>query len=65
MLNELGALGVARKLIASSEIHDGMREIAKRGRKDLIMETIMLEPRFNSLFSANELQAAAWRLSLV
>jgi len=65
MLGELGALRLAKALVKSAEIHDGMKEMAKLGRKDLIMESIMLEPKFSSLFSASELQAADWRLRQV
>lgn len=63
MLNEQGALGLARKLIKSGEIQDGFKVVVKLGRKDLTMESIMLESKFQSLFSAGELEAAAWRLS--
>lgn len=65
MLDEQGALGLARKLIKSGEIQDGFKAVVKLGRKDLTMESIMLEPNFQSLFSAGELEAATWRLSQV
>jgi hypothetical protein len=63
MLDEQGALGLARKLIKSGEIQDGFKAVIKLGRRDLTMESIMLEPKFQSLFSAGELEAATWRLS--
>jgi len=63
MLDEQGAPGLARKLIKSGELQDGLKAMAKLGRKDLTMESIMLEPMFIPLFSAGELQAATWRLS--
>ena len=63
MLDEQGALGLARKLIKSGEIQDGFKAVVKLGRKDLTMESIMLEPKFKSLFSPGELDAATWRLS--
>jgi hypothetical protein len=63
MLSEQGALALARKLIKSGELQDGLKAMAKLGRKDLTMESIMLEPKFKPLFSAGELQAATWRLS--
>ena len=63
MLNEQGALALARKLIKSGELQDGLKAMTKLGRKDLVLESIMLEPKFKALFSAGELQAASWRLS--
>lgn len=63
MLNEQGALGLARKLVKSGELQDGLKDLAKLGRKDLSMESIMLEPQFKPLFSIAELQAAKWRLA--
>lgn len=41
-LNEHGALSVSRKLIKSGELQDGLKVLAKLGRKDLSMESIML-----------------------
>jgi len=65
MLAALGALNMAKKLVISGDLQDGLKTMAKLGRKDLTLESIMLEPKFNSLFSAAELQAATWRLSQV
>jgi hypothetical protein len=65
MLNEQGALTLSRKLIKSGELQDGLKALAKLRRKDLSMESIMLDPKFRSLFSVAEIQAAEWRLSLV
>jgi hypothetical protein len=65
MLNEQGALALSRKLVKSGELQDGLKDLAKLGREDLSMESIILEPKFKSLFSVAELQAAEWRLSQV
>lgn len=65
MLNEKGALALARKLVKSGELQDGLKEMVKLGRRDLSMESIMLEPKFASLFSKPELEAANWRLGQV
>jgi hypothetical protein len=46
MLNTFGGVGVAKKLVLSSELQDGIRRIAAMGRRDLSMESIMLEPEF-------------------
>lgn len=63
MLSEYGALGLARKLIKSGEPQVGLTAMVKLGRQDLTIESIMLEPKFKSLFSASELEAASWQLS--
>jgi len=40
----------------------GFKELIARGRPELTMESIMLQPEFASLFKAAELAAARWRL---
>ena len=62
MLAELGAVKLAKKLVVSGELQDGLKKIAKLGRKDLSIEAVILEPRFASLFTKDEKQAAEWRL---
>lgn len=62
MLNTWGGVGVARRLVASGEIQDGIRKIVSMGHPELSMESIMLEPQFAPLFTAGELEAAQWRL---
>lgn len=65
MLAELGALSLAKKLVLSSKLQHGLKEMVKLSRIDLAMESIMLEPKFKPLFSSGELEAAAWRLEQV
>jgi hypothetical protein len=62
MLNTWGAVGTAKRLVASGEIQDGIRRIVEMGHPELSMESIMLEPQFVSLFTEGELPAARWRL---
>ena len=62
MLNTLGALRTAKQLVVSGEIQEGLRRLVSMNRPDLAMESIMLEPEFESLFRAPELSAARWRL---
>ena len=62
MLNTWGGVGVAKRLVASGEIQDGIKKIVAMGHPELSMESIMLEPRFATLFTAGELEAARWRL---
>ncbi|WP_273430570.1 hypothetical protein [Chitinibacter tainanensis] len=62
MLNDLGAVGMAKKLIKSGELQDGLKSILKKGRADLTLEHIMQAEPHRQLFSRDELAAAAWRL---
>ncbi len=65
MLLKMGALRLAKKLVISGDIQTGLKEVAKLGRKDLAMESIMLEPIFEKLFTVEELEAARWRLQQI
>lgn len=62
MLNTWGGVGVAKRLVASGEIQDGVKKIVALGPPELSMESITIEARFASLFSDGELAAARWRL---
>ncbi|MCI0700339.1 MAG: hypothetical protein L0241_04595 [Planctomycetia bacterium] len=62
MLDSYGGVGVAKRLVASGELQDGIKKIVAMGHPELSMESIMLEPQFASLFSQGELAAARWRL---
>ena len=65
MLEELGAVDLARAFVNSGVLQHGLTTMAKLGRKHLTVEAIMLEPKFASLFSADELQHAAHRLAQI
>ncbi len=62
MVNTLGALATAKKLVKTSAVQSGFKSLLKLGRLDLSMEAIMLEEIFIPLFTENELIAAKWRL---
>ena len=62
MLNSLDGVALAKKLVASGEIQDGMQKIVDLGYPELAMEAIMLESQFSPLFTDGDLQAAKWRL---
>lgn len=65
MLGSLGGVSLAKKLVLSGELQDGLKTLAKLGRLDLSMEAIMQEDNFKALFTKPELEAAAWRLAQV
>ncbi|MBX9900334.1 MAG: hypothetical protein K2Y28_06070 [Burkholderiaceae bacterium] len=62
MLNEMGAIPLAKKLVKSSDLQTGLDALKKLGRPDLSLEHIMQKEEFKSLFSKTELEAAQWRL---
>ena len=53
---------VGQRLVISGEFQHGIRELAKLGRLDLTIESIMLQSQFAQLFTQAELDAAKWRL---
>lgn len=65
MLESLGGVSLAKKLVISGELQEGLKKLAKLGRLDLSMEAIMQEERFAPLFTKPELEASQWRLSQV
>ena len=62
MIREHGGVGTAKRLIKSGDLQDGLERLKVEGRLDLSMESIMLEPEFQPLFTQQELDAAQWRL---
>lgn len=65
MLDSHGSIKTAKLLIRSGEIQNGLKQQSKMKRVDLSIESIMLNPEFEALFTADELAAAKWRLSQV
>ncbi len=63
MLRSTDAVSLAKRLVASGDLQDGLRSIKRLNRIDLSMEQIMLEPQFKALFDDQERAAASWRLS--
>lgn len=63
MLDSNDAVDVAKRLVRSGDLQDGLKRIKSLNRLDLSMEQIMLDPKFSSLFEKDEREAAKWRLS--
>ena len=57
------AVHVAKILMKSGKIQSGFTKLSTLGRIDLSFESIILEPKFSSLFTQEELEAAKWHLS--
>lgn len=63
MVGEQGGLGAAQSLLASSAVSDGYTQLYLRGRLDLTVEALVIQPRWTPLFSEAELQIARQRLT--
>ena len=62
MLESKDGVQVAKQLVKSGELQDGLKKLKQMSRLDLAMEHLMLEPSFSPLFTQQELAAADWRL---
>jgi 5-methylcytosine-specific restriction protein A len=58
-----GGLVRAKKLLSANAKSDGFERLAEVNRADLSVEALVLEPRFSSLFTKEELAIAEKRLS--
>lgn len=64
MLNDRGGLATAKYLINSAKPSDGYTALYERGRLDLTVEAEVVEnPKWHSLFSADEREKARKRLA--
>jgi len=57
-----GGLHTARYLLHAQVVSDGYTALWQRGRLDLTVEALVLEPEWQPLFSVNELKIAVDRL---
>lgn len=66
MVSELGGLGAAKALLAPGRpTHEGFTTLYLHGRLDLTVEaTVLANPAFAGLFTADELDTARERLAL-
>lgn len=62
MLETLGGVTTARKLLGSAHISDGFTSLWEASRLDLTVEALVLQKRFSSLFTDEELDVARRRL---
>ncbi|EXG79598.1 GmrSD restriction endonuclease domain-containing protein [Cryptosporangium arvum] len=63
MLAEDGAVETARRLLASATVSTGFTALWNKGRLDLTVEALVLDPRFAGLFTTDELDIARTRLA--
>ena len=62
MVNEMGGLAAAKKLIGDERPSEGFTRLWEMGRLDLTVESVALEPRYRELFSPEQLRRARQRL---
>ncbi|GAA4188084.1 hypothetical protein GCM10022252_22730 [Streptosporangium oxazolinicum] len=62
MLAEHGSLATARKLLHAPAVSDGFAALWERGRLDLTVEALVVQPRFADLFTPAEVEIAHHRL---
>ena len=62
MLSNYGGLGTAQRLLASTEVSTGFATLYERGRLDLTVEALVIQSKFASLFTDEEIDIARQRL---
>ena len=62
MVAERGGLETARYLLHVTTVSDGYTALWERGRLDLTVEAMMLDPKWEPLFNDNERRIAVDRL---
>jgi hypothetical protein len=62
MLSDYGGLGTAKRLLATTDISTGFTALYERGRLDLTVEALVVQPQFANLFTAQEIEIARQRL---
>ena len=63
MLDEDGALGAVRRLLAADQVSEGFERLYDLGHLELTVEAIALRPEFRTLFTPPELALARGRLA--
>jgi len=63
MVTVQGGLAAAKALLHTPYLPDGFAELWQRGRLDLTMEYMLVQPPWNSLFTEEELKIARDRLA--
>ena len=62
MVNESGGLGAAKRLLNAPDVSDGFRRLWEAKRLDLTVEAVVLQDKWASLFTPEELSSARQRL---
>jgi hypothetical protein len=62
MVEERGGVEAAKRLLAKNDVQSGLMKLWNCGRLDLSMEALVIDPRFQPLFSEEEIAIARERL---
>ncbi len=62
MVSENGGLSTARTLLHASSVSEGYTALWERGHLELTVEAEMLDPKWHSLFTADDREIARKRL---
>ena len=62
MVNESGGLGAAKRLLNALDVSDGFSRLWEAKRLDLTVEAVVLQDKWVSLFTPEELSTARQRL---
>ena len=62
-VKQYGGVGAARRLLERGGVSRGLARLASLGRLDLSMETLVLDPAYAALFTAEERAIATQRLA--
>jgi hypothetical protein len=63
LVEEVGGLEAARKLLHAESVSSGFNALWEKGRLDLTVEAVVLQDRFAELFSDEEVTIARDRLA--
>ena len=62
MVTDLGGLEAAKRLLHSKDLSCGFERLWELGRLDISMEKVVMDPKWRSLFTDEELSIARRRL---
>lgn len=65
MIDHYGGLGTAKRLLAKSEIQEGLMKLWELGLLDQSMEALVIQERFRPLFTEAEIVEAHRRLDVL
>ena len=63
MVTDLGGLEAAKRLLSADELSDGFVKLWELGRLDISMEALVVDTKWQSLFTAEEVAIARRRLA--
>ncbi len=64
MVSDHGGREAAKKLLVSPRVQSGFEYLWKRGRLDLSMEAVIVQPKYSPLFTPSEIVEAKNRLEM-